>query len=89
MSHSAEGHGVGTIPVDSVEGSGLAMAQEPSTACLLCDLACWKVQKSLSSLPSYPLQSPLPLTGFAFFFLLLEPQPGILAKVAQGSVKLI
>ena len=42
-----------------------------------------------SFLPSCLLQSPLPLTGFAFFFLLLEPQPGIPAKVALGSVKLI
>ena len=43
----------------------------------------------LSFLPSYPPQSPFPLTGFAFFFLLLEPQPGIPAKVALGSAKLI
>lgn len=76
MSHWAEGHGVGTIPLDSVEGSGLAMAQEPSTACLLCDLACWKVQKSLSSLPSFLCQTP-PVTRPANLSLLPAGGPGL------------
>ena len=35
MSPWAKDQGVGAIPVDSVEGSGLAMAWEPGTACLL------------------------------------------------------
>ena len=42
MSPWAKDQGVGVIPVDSVEGSGLAMAWEPGTACLLCDSACWE-----------------------------------------------